>query len=180
MWDSHRPRRISVVIPFLVLILSTTCKHSGNTMGKTGYTESPVTSSSPAGVTACAQPPVNKKAPQVCVEDNGMPVPPTALSWDRTGEHFWNRRVTLTFRAANPAATLDVTFHSNTCVDNTEKVCHGHECTAKLRVIDWDLIDPGKPKKDKTLDCKYKTTITLPDGTQYDPEGDVVVNPCCW
>ena len=157
MWDSRLSHRIAtVVILLLALITVSTCQ-------STQYP--PLAPCVPAN---------DPKKPLVCVDSAGEPNPKKQEAYDRTSKWPWGRQVKVTWRA-DPAAVLDVDFADESCVEAKDVTCTGPECTAKIKKMTWD---PSIPDDQEHRDCTYKTTITI-GGRTIDPDGDLIVNPCC-
>ena len=175
MWDSRLSRPVSILIALLCLSLLTSCPKD--------LEPAPTPPTNYAQDVVCTEGNKSKNKPQICVDNMGIPNPLAIESWDYESDGQGKKtqqRVKVTWFASRSDADLKIKFDDERCVKRGDVKCkkNGGECTATIRAIDWEKVEPGKPKAEKTLNCGYKTTITL-DGKTIDPDGDLIVNPCC-
>lgn len=185
MWSS-RLSRISVpVILSLVVILPVACKKRGGDGQPPTQTDTTATTPPPPppGLQVCTSGNKSKNKPIICVDASGYPDPLSKTSWDvekgKDGKPT-NNPVKVTWYAQDDLAELSVVFADSSCVEPKDVDCKKlGECTAKIKQIKWDELQKEKKKEEKSLACKYSVTITTPT-TKADPDGELIVNPCCW
>jgi hypothetical protein len=131
-------------------------------------------------VEACSSGNKSKNKPIICVDDKTLlPEPASARVWDvekerGTQEARTSRPVKIRW-IAKDTIDLRIKFKDETCVTNAAVKCDGQgECTATLKSIDWEKV-PKDAEGKQYLPCKYE--LSTPSA---DPDGELIVNPCCW
>lgn len=109
----------------------------------------------------------DKAHPLICIDENLLPHPETAIVWDReplrSGQPS-NHPVTLIWATKSGGGNLGIEFTDKGCLEPNSLQCNGHgKCVARTRRVEKGQVS-----------CKY--TINL-EGRERDPE--VVVQPCC-
>ena len=180
-----RLRRFAPLLVIFAVSLISSCEKPRPPQNDTAVnrlTETETSATAPPWVVeACTSGNKSKNKPIICVDDGTLAANPSpAPVWDvekkrGTTDQPSNRPVTIRW-IAKDTVNLQVKFKDESCVKSADVKCDGYgECTAKIKPIDWNTIaDPDGDGK-KYLPCKYDLSAT-----NIDPEGDLIVNPCCW
>ena len=106
--------------------------------------------------------------PLICVDEKTLtanPSPAHVFDVEADGGQPTNRAVVIHWFTQR-TADLHVTFKTDSCTEPVECDGRGH-CTAKVK-----RLDAGEHRR-----CTYGMTI---GSSKIDPDGDLVVDPCCW
>jgi hypothetical protein len=106
--------------------------------------------------------------PMICVDEQTLtanPSPAHVFDVESDNGHPTNRTVVIHWFTQH-SADLHVTFKTEECTEPV--VCDGRgECMARVK-----RLNAGEHRR-----CTYGMTIGT---SKIDPDGDIVVDPCCW
>ena len=144
----------------LLVILATTCRPFTN----------PPPPPAPAADVFCTTGNGSESRPMICVDDNLLANPRSARVYDVEADNQRppqpsNKPVVIHWFAQH-SVNLQISWTDTSCADKID--CDGSgECKAKIKI---------KLKKGETKRCTYGVSL---GNSKLDPEGDIVVNPCC-
>lgn len=118
----------------------------------------------------------SKSHPLICVDDKTLTASPNpAHVFDREAKDSGpsDRAVVINWYAMR-TADLQIKYGDNTsCTDEPQCDGRGH-CWATVKRLQTPV---GKDGRQQNNQCKYRVTL---GNTKYDPDSDIVVEPCCW